>query len=142
MAERVQAAVRTGASRTEFRDYPMPDIAQDSALLRMEVAGICGTGVKLYKHPPSAAPVIMGHENISTIAKAGPEFVRRKGVKEGDLVFVEHYVMCGRCEWCHLGQYRHCENTDWRTNPEGSEGRRTGERGSAGRLFADQEGNP
>jgi threonine dehydrogenase-like Zn-dependent dehydrogenase len=60
----------------------------------------------------------MGHENIGVIAKAGREFVRRKGFKEGDLVFVEHYVMCGKCEWCHAGQYRHCENTDWRGNPE------------------------
>jgi threonine dehydrogenase-like Zn-dependent dehydrogenase len=60
----------------------------------------------------------MGHENIGYIAKAGREFTRRKGFKEGDLVFVEHYVMCGKCEWCHLGQYRHCENTNWRTNPD------------------------
>ena len=119
MAERVQAAVRTGPSRTEFRDYPMPDIAADGALLKMEVAGICGTDVKLYKTPPSSAPVIMGHENIGVIAKAGSEFTRRKGFKEGDLVFVEHYVTCGRCEWCYAGQYRHCENTDWRTNPDG-----------------------
>ena len=119
MAERVQAAVRTGPGRTEFRDYPMPEIAADSALLRMEVAGICGTDVRLYRQPPSSAPVIMGHENIGVIAKAGGEFVRRKGVKEGDLVFVEHYVTCGKCEWCHLGQYRHCEATDWRTNPDG-----------------------
>ncbi len=33
-------------------------------------------------------------------------------------MFVEHYVSCGKCEWCHLGQYRHCENTDWRYNPD------------------------
>ena len=96
----------------------MPDIPADSALMKMEVGGICGTDVKLYAHPPTDAPVIMGHENIGTIAKAGSEFTRRKGFKEGDLVFVEHYVMCGKCEWCHLGQYRHCENTDWRTNPD------------------------
>jgi D-arabinose 1-dehydrogenase-like Zn-dependent alcohol dehydrogenase len=40
----------------------------------------------------------MGHENIGTIAKAGSEFLRRKGFKEGDLVFVKHYVICGKCE--------------------------------------------
>jgi threonine dehydrogenase-like Zn-dependent dehydrogenase len=97
----------------------MPEIAPDSALMKMEVAGICGTDVKLYKTPPTKDPVIMGHENIGVIAKAGREFTRRKGFKEGDLVFVEHYVMCGKCEWCHSGQYRHCENTDWRSNPEG-----------------------
>ena len=118
MVQKVQAAVRTGPSRTEFREFPMPEIPEDGALLRMEVAGICGTDVKLYAHPPTASPVIMGHENIGTIAKAGREFTRRKGFKEGDLVFVEHYVMCGKCEWCHLGQYRHCENTDWRKNPD------------------------
>src|SRR6202048_2756902 len=87
-------------------------------VLGAEGAGICGTDVKLYKTPPTKSPVIMGHENIGTIAKAGREFTRRKGFREGDLVFVEHYVACGKCEWCHLGQYRHCENTDWRYNPD------------------------
>src|SRR5712692_2739898 len=118
LVESVLAAVRTGPSKTEIREYPMPDIPEDAALMKMEVAGICGTDVKLYKTPPSNAPVIMGHENIGIIAKAGREFERRKGFKEGDLVFVEHYVMCGKCEWCHIGQYRHCENTDWRHNPD------------------------
>ena len=118
MAEKVLAAVRVGPSRTEIREYPMPDIPPDGALMKMEVGGICGTDVKLYKHPPTKEHVIMGHENIGTIAKAGREFTARKGFKEGDLVFVEHYVSCGKCEWCNLGQYRHCDNTDWRYNPE------------------------
>ena len=116
--EHVLAAVRTGPSRTELREFPMPEIAPDAALMKMEVAGICGTDVKLYKTPPSDEPVIMGHENIGTIAKAGRKFMQRKGFREGDLVFVEHYVSCGKCEWCHAGQYRHCENTDWRCNPD------------------------
>ena len=55
MAEQVLAAVRTGPSRTEIREYPMPDIPEDSALMKMEVAGICGTDVKLYKTPPTSA---------------------------------------------------------------------------------------
>ena len=116
--EKVLAAVRTAPGKTEILEYPMPEIPADGALMKMEVAGICGTDVKLYQHPPSDAPVIMGHENIGYIAKAGREFTARKGFKEGDLVFVEHYVSCGKCEWCHLGQYRHCENTDWRYNPD------------------------
>lgn len=114
----VMAAVRVGPGRTELRDFPMPEVPEDGALMKMEVAGICGTDVKLYLNPPSDAPVIMGHENIGVIAKAGREFTRRKGFREGDLVFVEHYVSCGKCGWCHLGQYRHCENTDWRSNPD------------------------
>ena len=118
MAEKVLAAVRTAPSRTEIREYPMPDVPADAALMKMEVAGICGTDVKLYAHPPNDKPTIMGHENIGFIAKAGREFTQRKGFKEGDLVFVEHYVSCGKCEWCHAGQYRHCENTNWRTNPD------------------------
>jgi threonine dehydrogenase-like Zn-dependent dehydrogenase len=118
MGERVLAAVRTGPGRTELREFPMPEIPEDGALLKMEVAGICGTDVKMYAKPVIEAPVIMGHENVGVIAKAGRKFVEIQGVLEGDRVFVEHYVACYRCEWCRIGEYRHCELTDWRTNPD------------------------
>jgi threonine dehydrogenase-like Zn-dependent dehydrogenase len=68
VAETVLAAVRTGPSKTEIQEFPMPDIPADAALMKMEVGGICGTDVKLYQHPPSNEPVIMGHENIGVIA--------------------------------------------------------------------------
>ncbi len=112
------AAVRTAPSTTELREFPMPEIPADGALLKVEVAGICGTDVKMYAQPVIEAPVIMGHENVGVIAKAGRQFVERHGLGEGDRVFVEHYVACYRCEWCRLGEYRHCEATDWRTNPD------------------------
>ena len=35
---------------------PMPDIPADGALMKMEVAGICGTDVKLYKTPADRQP--------------------------------------------------------------------------------------
>ena len=117
--EQVLTAIKTGSSKIELREFPMPEIPDDGALLKMEVAGICGTDVKMYKQPLTGGAVIMGHENIGTIAKAGRLFTERKGFKEGDRVFLEHYVACGKCEWCHLGQYRHCEATDWRSNPDG-----------------------
>jgi len=97
----------------------MPEIPDDGALLKVEVAGICGTDVKFYSKPPISDPVIMGHENIGYIAKAGKTFQKRRGLKEGDLVFAEHYVGCMNCEHCHRGDYRLCMATDWRKNPEG-----------------------
>jgi threonine dehydrogenase-like Zn-dependent dehydrogenase len=118
MAEQVLAAVRTGPGKTELREFPMPEIPDDGALLRVEVAGICGTDVKMYAQPVIREPVIMGHENVGVIAQAGPKFAELHGVREGDRVAVEHYVACYRCEWCRLGEYRHCEATDWRTNPD------------------------
>jgi threonine dehydrogenase-like Zn-dependent dehydrogenase len=118
MVRTVKAAVRTAPSVTELREYPLPAVPDDGALLRVEVAGICGTDVKLYAQPRIGGPVIMGHENIGVIERAGKEFLERQGVEEGDLVFVEHYVGCYRCEWCHAGDFRHCMATDWRNNPD------------------------
>jgi threonine dehydrogenase-like Zn-dependent dehydrogenase len=118
MGEQVLAAVRTAPGRTELREFPMPEIPEDGALLRVDVAGICGTDVKMYSKPPFKDPVIMGHENVGVIARAGRQFAARHQVSDGDRVFVEHYVPCMTCEWCRLGEYRHCEGTDWRTNPD------------------------
>jgi threonine dehydrogenase-like Zn-dependent dehydrogenase len=122
MTTTVRAAVRTAPGTTELRELPMPEIDAESALLKIEVAGICGTDVKLYSHPPTTpatqGPVIMGHENVGVIAEAGATFLARQGLEIGDRVFVEHYVACFSCEWCRIGEYRHCEATDWRTNPD------------------------
>jgi threonine dehydrogenase-like Zn-dependent dehydrogenase len=118
MGEQVLAAVRTAPRTTELREYPLPDVPDDAALLQVEVAGICGTDVKMYSQPPFRDPVIMGHENVGVIAHSGRRFQERHGLRDGDRVFVEHYIGCFRCEWCHQGEYRHCEATDWRTNPD------------------------
>ncbi|WP_411085132.1 zinc-dependent alcohol dehydrogenase [Streptomyces sp. 061-3] len=122
MTQKVVAAVRTAPGTTEMREFDKPAIDADSALLKVEVAGICGTDVKLYSSPPTSSatqgPVIMGHENVGVIAEAGEKFKARHGLKEGDRVFLEHYVGCFNCEWCRIGEYRHCEATDWRTNPD------------------------
>nr|WP_306442141.1 zinc-binding dehydrogenase [Nocardioides agariphilus] len=117
VSDQVRAAVRVAPGVTQMREFPVPDLPADGALLKVEVAGICGTDVKMYASPPFEAPVIMGHENVGTIAAAGAAFERRHGLAVGDRVFVEHYVGCFSCEWCHEGEYRHCELTDWRTNP-------------------------
>jgi threonine dehydrogenase-like Zn-dependent dehydrogenase len=111
------AALKVGPSTTELREFPCPDVPPDAALMRVEVAGVCGTDVSQYKLPLRGAPLIMGHENVGRLEKVGREFARHKGFHEGDLVFLEHYLPCGHCEWDHMGEYRHCAATEWFYDP-------------------------
>jgi threonine dehydrogenase-like Zn-dependent dehydrogenase len=112
------ASVKVGPSKTELRELNFPPLAPDAALMRVEVAGVCGTDVSQYRLPLRGGPLIMGHENVGYLERVGAEFAARKGFKEGDLVFLEHYLPCGNCEWCHEGEYRHCPATEWFYDPK------------------------
>jgi threonine dehydrogenase-like Zn-dependent dehydrogenase len=117
LSEKVQAALKVGPSTTELREMDLPPIPADAALLKVEVAGVCGTDVSQYRLPLRGGPVVMGHENVGYLAKVGTAFAAHKGLKEGDLVFLEHYLPCGHCEWDHIGEYRHCAATEWFYDP-------------------------
>ena len=69
-AEMVLAAVQVAPETTELREFPLPDIPSDAALLKVEAAGVCGSDVGGYQRM-GAAPRILGHENVGTIARAG-----------------------------------------------------------------------
>jgi threonine dehydrogenase-like Zn-dependent dehydrogenase len=116
MAESSVAAVQVAPEATELREFPLPDIPSDAALLKVEAAGVCGSDVGGYKRM-GAAPRILGHENVGIIARAGNAFARRWGVKEGDRVAIEEYLPCGHCDLCLRGEFRHCSATDVHSNP-------------------------
>ena len=78
MAIAVQAAVQVGPEQTELREFPLPEVESDAALLKVEAAGVCGSDVSAYKRLPKG-PRIMGHENVGVIARAGSAFARRPG---------------------------------------------------------------
>jgi len=118
LSEKVLAALKVGPSTTELRELDLPPMPDDAALLKVEVAGVCGTDVSQYRLPLRGAPLVMGHENVGTLARVGKTFAAHKGVREGDLVFLEHYLPCGHCEWDHMGEYRHCPATEWFYDPK------------------------
>jgi threonine dehydrogenase-like Zn-dependent dehydrogenase len=117
VSERIVAAVKVGPATTELREMPLPEVPPDAALMKVEVAGVCGTDVSQYPLPLRGAPIIMGHENVGYLARVGRKFAEHKGVREGDLMFLEHYLPCGHCEWDHIGEYRHCAATEWFYDP-------------------------
>ncbi|GAC1326430.1 MAG: zinc-binding dehydrogenase [Chloroflexota bacterium] len=93
----------------QMREFDLPTIGPDDALLKVEMAGICHTDVGLYHGTVTyALPLIMGHEIVGRITGIGPVASRRWGVHEGDRVTVEAMARCGFCRACIAGNYKYC----------------------------------
>src|SRR5574337_1399979 len=104
-----RAIVQTAPRRLELRELPLPDIDADSALLRIEACGICGSDVEQYTGTlPVRLPVIPGHEPLGIIEKIGDRAARRWHVSAGDRVAVETLIPCGHCRACVEGRYQVC----------------------------------
>lgn len=118
----VRAVVMTAPGRMEMRTYPYPAVDDDSAVLRVDMTGVCGTDKHIFKgeattiRGKSIFPYIGGHEVIGTIAEIGDNAARkmeydRKPLKPGDRVAVAVEINCGHCWYCR-NQYNNttCEN--------------------------------
>lgn len=109
---RTRAVVQTGPRALELRELPVPEIDDDSGLLRVEACGICGSDVEQYEGLlPVAYPLIPGHEPLGTIAAIGDRAARRWGVDVGDRVAVEVMMPCGHCGDCRDGRYQLCRGS-------------------------------
>jgi len=107
--KRTRAVVQTGARQLEMRDFPIPDIDADTALLRVEACGICGSDVEQYTGTiPVRLPLIPGHEPLGVIEQIGDRAAKRWGVNVGDRVAVETLIPCGHCRACIEGRYQVC----------------------------------
>lgn len=104
-----RAIVQTGPRALELRELPLPEIDDDSALLRVEACGICGSDVEQYQGLlPVRFPLVPGHEPLGVIAKIGDRAAKRWGVDVGDRVAVEVMIPCGHCRACLRGRYQAC----------------------------------
>src|SRR5262250_2756667 len=101
-----RAIVQTGPRQLELRELPIPEIDDDSALLRVEACGICGSDVEQYTGTlPARWPLIPGHEPLGIIEKIGDRAAKRWSVNVGDRVAVEALIRCGYCRDCLSGNY-------------------------------------
>lgn len=105
------AMVQTGAHKLERMDLPIPDITADTALLRVEACGICGSDYEQYEgFLNMPMNVIPGHEPIGFIEAIGDNAAKRWKVNVGDRVAVETMISCRFCPPCLGGSYHLCEN--------------------------------
>ena len=97
--------------RMELRDFPLPVTGDDDGLLRIELAGICGSDIHHWDGHSAVvrnAPALLGHEIVGRIEQVGAAAAERWQVRAGDRVIVEASFGCGRCEWCRRGSYQMC----------------------------------
>lgn len=98
----------------ETRRFDLPDRpAPGAALVRTEMAGICGTDVHLWRGElPIQLPVILGHETVGRIEALG-EGLRQdwtgQPLRVGDRVTWNSTTSCGACYYCaEKGQPTRC----------------------------------
>jgi len=97
------------AFKVEYRELPIPEIADDEVLIAMKRVGVCGSDIQIYhgKHKYMTFPVVQGHEGSGVIAKVGAAV---SGLKVGERVTIQPQVVCGQCAPCRSGHYNVCKN--------------------------------
>ena len=106
----VRAAVLKAAYEISVETFPVPKIGPDDALLKIELAGVCGTDHHAFSgRIPVPMPIILGHEILGRIVAIGDRAAARYGVSVGRRVTVEASVPCWACEDCLGGGYRFCQ---------------------------------
>src|SRR5215216_5575219 len=88
-----------------LQEYPLPSrLEAGAALVRTEMAGICGTDVHLWKGElPISLPVILGHETVGRIEQLGEGLEKDwtgEPLKLGDRVTWNSAISCGTCYYC------------------------------------------
>ncbi len=113
LPKKTMAMVQTGPRKLERRDLPLPDIADDSAIIRIEACGICGSDYEQYEGVLNTPmPVIPGHEPLGIIEAIGDKAAKKWRVDVGDRIAVETMLSCHGCDTCLSGSYHLCDRRE------------------------------
>jgi threonine dehydrogenase-like Zn-dependent dehydrogenase len=108
---KARSVVLKAPYKVVVQEFDLPQIGLHEALLRVEMVSICGSDPGLYEGKDilgTRYPLIPGHEVVGHIAAIGQEAARIYGVREGDRITVEPYVLCKNCRYCLTGYYQLC----------------------------------
>ncbi len=94
----------------ELVNLPDPVPAEKEILVKVSRCGVCHTELDEIegRTPPPAFPVVLGHQVVGTVEKAGSKASR---FKIGDRVGIAWiYSACGKCSFCLQGEENLCES--------------------------------
>jgi L-iditol 2-dehydrogenase len=93
----------------QIREVEIPEIGPKAVLVKVLMAGICGTDVHQQRGEltiKSPLPNIQGHETVGRIVKLGEGRVKDAAgeeLKVGDRIMWAH-ADCGECYWCNIAR--------------------------------------
>jgi alcohol dehydrogenase len=105
------AVVLTKPKQFEMREFPIPKLAADDGLIRVEACGMCGSDYWQYmgvEDQNQGRPLIPGHEIYGVVEALGKDAGPRWGLKVGQRVALEARIPCGACEGCLSSEYTYC----------------------------------
>lgn len=112
-----KAAVLTSPNRLEIWDLKLPDPEPGGVLVKVTIAGVCGTDLHILKGAYNFdVPVTLGHEGVGVLEMLGPGVTTDYAgvpVKPGDQVYWAPYALCHRCHSCVILEDTPCENSRW-----------------------------
>ena len=96
----------TGPNQFSLQDLNDPVPGKNDVLVKVLMAGICGSDVHLLRgrNPFAAYPLIPGHEYMGEVLQAP----KNSGFRKGDKVTVFPETACGKCPACKEGRLIHC----------------------------------
>jgi len=98
--------VRPGEIRLVDEERPTPGAGE--LLIRIEVAGICGSDRHMFRGEyPTAANVTLGHEFCGIVEAAGLGVSR---LLPGTRITADPNIACGHCAACRAGQVNLCSS--------------------------------
>ena len=106
----MKAAVLKNWLDLELCDIPVPVPEKNEALIKVKLAGVCGSDMTVYrgKHMTATVPTVLSHEILGTIESL-PEGYDGK-FKLGQRVLMNPIISCGECSACKRGLPWVCEN--------------------------------
>ncbi|HLV77059.1 MAG TPA: alcohol dehydrogenase catalytic domain-containing protein [Marinobacter sp.] len=107
------AKVQSGVNGLQVGHYDVRRPGEGEVLLKVLVAGVCGTDMQIYHGQGAFAkrvqlPTILGHEMAGVVEEVGANVSR---ARVGDIVSLESHIPCGNCPLCDTGRSHVCPHT-------------------------------